>query len=208
MGTSNRTLTKTGGTQLTDYELTVREFLAALRQAGRTAGTIEKYEYRLRTLGSWLAGRGVTAPDGRRTAPSAGALYPLEIYIVAARVDGLAPGVYHYEPVGHRLVPTADGDRIEALAHAALDQRWIGKAAAVLVIAAVESRTARKYGGRATRYVHIEVGHAAQNVLLQATAFGLAAAPVGAFDDRGVKALLALPREAEPLYLLPVGRPR
>ena len=156
---------------------------------------------------AWAA-QGVTAPDGRRTAPSAGALYPLEIYIVAARVDGLAPGVYHYEPVGHRLVPTADGDRIEALAHAALDQRWIGKAAAVLVIAAVESRTTRKYGGRATRYVHIEVGHAAQNVLLQATAFGLAAAPVGAFDDRGVKALLALPREAEPLYLLPVGRPR
>ncbi len=87
-------------------------------------------------------------------------------------------------------------------------ERALAERRTVREFAAVESRTTGKYGGRATRYVHIEVGHAAQNVLLQATASGLAAAPVGAFDDRGVKVLLALPREADPLYLLPVGRPR
>lgn len=171
-----------------------------------TVRSFSKAPIRLADLGqlAWAA-QGMTARDGGRTAPSAGALYPLELYVVASRVQGLVPGVYRYEPASHRLAPVARGDRLEALVAAAFDQRWVGHAAAVLVIAAVPSRTTAKYQARGVRYVHIEVGHAAQNVLLQATALGMAAAPVGAFNDGAVQRALSLPTEAEPLYLLPVG---
>ena len=156
---------------------------------------------------AWAA-QGVLAPSGRRTTPSAGALYPLELHVVAGEVEGLIPGVYHYEPSRHRLDPRAEGDRRKGLAHAALEQLWLERAPAILVIAAVAPRTTLKYGRRGARYVHMEAGHAAQNVLLQAVALGLAAAPVGAFDDRAVQAALALPGDEHPLYLIPVGRGR
>jgi SagB-type dehydrogenase family enzyme len=116
--------------------------------------------------------------------------------------------VYHYEPSRHRLDPRAEGDRRKSLAHAALEQPWLERAPAILVIAAVERRTTQRYGRRGARYVHMEAGHAAQNVLLQAGALGLTAAPVGAFDDRAVQAALALPGEEHPLYLIAVGRGR
>jgi SagB-type dehydrogenase family enzyme len=175
----------------------------------RTVRSFKPAPISLADVGQLLwAAQGVTDPEGLRTAPSAGALYPLETFVVAARVDGLAPGVYRYGPSRHRLAPVIGGDRIGALVHAALDQRWIAPAAAVLVIAAVPGRTTAKYRARGVQYVHMEAGHAAQNVLLQAAALGLAAAPVGAFDDRGVHEALSLPPEAEPLYLLPLGHPR
>jgi SagB-type dehydrogenase family enzyme len=94
-----------------------------------------------------------------------------------------------------------------ALAAAALDQTAVAAAAAVIVVAAVYRRSAGKYGARAERYAVLEAGHAAQNILLEAVALGLAAVPVGAFDDAAVKRALALPQEHEPLYLLAVGRP-
>lgn len=153
----------------------------------------------------WAA-QGVTHA-GYRSAPSAGALYPLELYIVAGKVEGLACGVYKYLPGGHRLTPVRTGELRADLAQAALGQDCVRGAAAVLVFAAVERRTTRKYGARGMRYIHIEVGHAAQNALLQATALGLGAVVVGAFDDQAAKALLGLGAEEQPLYLLPVGRP-
>jgi SagB-type dehydrogenase family enzyme len=155
----------------------------------------------------WAA-QGVTEPGGGRTAPSAGALYPLEVYLVAGAVTDLTPGVYHYEPRRHRLVLTAKGDRRAGVAEAALDQDWVAEAPAILVLAAVQQRTARKYGARAARYVHIEVGHAAQNVYLQALALGLGTTVVGAYRDDPLAGLLELPRQAKPLALLPVGVPR
>lgn len=154
----------------------------------------------------WAA-QGITNADGLRTAPSAGALYPLELYIVIGAVRDLSPGIYHYEPRRHVLIPTGTGDRRRELAARALGQGSVADAAAVLVFTAVERRTTHKYGGRGTRYVHIEVGHAAQNVLLQATAWGLGAVVVGAFDDAGVSGLLKLPQGEAPLYLVPLGRP-
>jgi SagB-type dehydrogenase family enzyme len=150
--------------------------------------------------------QGITDPDGGRTAPSAGALYPLEIYLAAARTQGLAAGVYRYAPAAHELIPVIAGDVSEALAAAALGQQWLAQAAAVFAIGAVEARTTSKYGTRGTRFVHIEVGHAAQNALLQAAALGLNAAVVGAFDDDGVGEHLHLPAGVKPLYLLPIGR--
>jgi SagB-type dehydrogenase family enzyme len=155
----------------------------------------------------WAA-QGVTAPGGYRTAPSAGALYPLEIYAVAARVEKLAPGVYRYDPAGHRLVAIASDDRGGELARAAYGQNWLSAAPLILALTGVERRTTRKYGQRGERYVLLEAGHAAQNTLLQAVALGLGATVVGAFDDDGVRKVLDLEAGERPLYLIPVGRPR
>jgi SagB-type dehydrogenase family enzyme len=152
----------------------------------------------------WAA-QGVTHPEGHRTAPSAGALQPLVVYLVAGNVAGLAPGVYRYQPEEHALVLTQIGDVRVRLAAAALGQASVRDAPAVLVIAAVYQRTARKYGARAQRYVHIEVGHVAQNVYLQATASGLGTVLVGAFDDLKARAVLSLPADHVPQGLMPFG---
>jgi SagB-type dehydrogenase family enzyme len=162
----------------------------------------------LAQLGQLLwAAQGITHPEGLRTAPSAGALYPLELYAVVGAVDGLKPGVYHYRPDEHQLSKVADGDRREPLARAALGQSWIAEAAVVIAFAAIFERTTRKYGERGVRYVHMEVGYAGQNLHLQASALGLGTTVVGAFDDDEVSAVLGLPERTQPLTLMPVGYP-
>lgn len=148
----------------------------------------------------WAA-QGVTRPWGGRTAPSAGALYPLEVY--AATPDAL----YHYLPDGHRAALVVQRDVRPELARAALGQKWVGDAPVVVVIAGVYERTAATYGERAERYVHLEAGHVGQNVLLAATDLGLGAVPVGAFEDQAVRAVLGLAADEHPLYLIPVGHP-
>lgn len=154
----------------------------------------------------WAA-QGVTGPDGFRTAPSAGALYPLEVDVVVGDVDGLPSAIYRYKPDRHELVVSREGDRRRELRAAALGQDCVGAAAAVIALAAVYERTSGKYGERGIHYVHMEVGHAAQNVCLQATALGLGAVVVGAFEDGPVKRALGLARDEEPLALIPVGHP-
>ena len=153
----------------------------------------------------WAA-QGITHLQGLRTAPSAGALYPLEIYVVTGGIEGLAQGVYHYEPRYHQLIKKSDGDLREALARAALSQDWIKNASTIFVFTADYERTTRKYGKRGKRYVHIEVGHAAQNLFLQSESLGLATVVIGAFHDDEVARLLQLPNELQPLLLMPVGR--
>jgi len=150
----------------------------------------------------WAA-QGITHSSGLRTAPSAGALYPLEIYI--ATQDGL----FHYDPQGHRLVKVLENDPRHALYQAALQQECVLEAPMVIAITAVFSRTARKYGeARTPLYVHLEAGHAAQNILLQAVALGLGSVPIGAFNDDQLKVALSLPSDQTPLYLIPVGHPK
>lgn len=150
----------------------------------------------------WAA-QGVTHPDGLRAAPSAGALYPLELYVATAAA------FYHYAPGVHRLDLHSDGDLRPALCRASWEQQFVREAPAVFVIAAVYERTERKYGRqRGPRYVHMDAGHAAENVLLQAVALGLGAVAVAAFRDDQVQQVLSLPREQQPLYLIPVGHPR
>lgn len=149
----------------------------------------------------WAA-QGITAVWGGRTAPSAGALYPLEVYVATPR------GLYHYVPQGHKVIIESQDDLRLKLWQAGLKQDWIREAPAVFVIAAVYERTAKKYGGRAERYVKLEAGHACQNILLQAVALDLGAVPIGAFYDDQVQAALSLPPDHEPLYLIPVGHPR
>jgi len=154
----------------------------------------------------WAA-QGVTGPEGLRTAPSAGALYPLEVDVVVGDVDGLPSAIYRYRPDRHELVVGREGDRRRELRAAALGQDCVEAAAAVIALAAVYGRTSGKYGERGIRYVHMEVGHAAQNVCLQAAALGLGAVVVGAFEDGSVKRVLGLAGGEEPLALIPVGHP-
>ncbi len=149
----------------------------------------------------WAA-QGVTNSRGYRTAPSAGALYPLELYLV----DG--SGIFRYLPEEHSLMPIARGDRKDSLYKAALEQEAVLQAPITLVITGVYERTAVKYGDRARRYVHLEAGHVAQNILLQAVSLGLGAVPIGAFRDQEVQSSLELPADHQPLYLIPIGEPR
>lgn len=157
----------------------------------------------------WAA-QGVTASRGARpglrAAPSAGATYPLETWLVAGDVEGLAPGLYRYDPASHALEKIREGDLREPLAVASLGQAWVREAPAVIVLGAVYERTAARYGERAGRYTHMEAGHAGQNIYLQAEALGLGTVAVGAFRDEEVKRVLGV--SPEPLYLYPVGHYR
>ncbi len=152
------------------------------------------------------AGQGITASAGRRTAPSAGALYPLEMHVVAGKVTGLPPAVYRYQPQDHTLHRIKDGDVRAELCTAALGQSSIKQAPVVIVVSAVYERTTVKYGERGVRYVHMEAGHAAQNISLQAASLDCGTVVVGAFHDDQVGTVLNLPREHHPLSLLPVGK--
>jgi SagB-type dehydrogenase family enzyme len=147
----------------------------------------------------WAAQGLTDPPRGLRAAPSAGGLYPLELYV--ARPDG----VYHYEPQAHALRRVTARDEREALGRAALGQESVLHAPVVIAIVGVVSRTAARYGERSERYVELEAGHAAENLLLEATALGLGAVPVAAFEDDGVRAALGLAGNVTPLYVLPVG---
>ncbi len=149
----------------------------------------------------WAA-QGITDAEGRRTAPSAGALYPLEL-------DAVTPdGVFRYRPEGHLLVQRSSADLRLALRVAASDQASVSEAALVIVISGVASRTSGRYGPRTERYLALDAGHVAQNVLLEAVSLGLGAVPIGAFDDTAVRRVLALADEEAPIYLVAVGYPR
>ena len=150
--------------------------------------------------------QGVTALGGYRTAPSAGALYPLELYVVVGQVRELSPGVYHYRPTEHALVKTLEHDIRRELGEAACEQTWLQHAVALFVLTARAERTTGKYGAHGLRFVHMEAGHAAQNLALEAMALDLGSVAVCAFNGERVRRLLALPQDEEPLYLLPVGK--
>lgn len=147
----------------------------------------------------WAA-QGITETGtGFRTAPSAGALYPLELFVVKS--DGL----FHYIPDSHKLEKLGSSDLRTELMKASLLQKSISEAPVDIVITAIYERTTGKYGSRGIRYVHIEAGHVCQNILLEATALGLGAVPIGAFHDDDVQKVLNLPEEYIPLYIIPVG---
>ncbi len=180
-------------------KLSLEEALAkrhSVREFSSTPLTIEQISQLL-----W-AGQGVTRDWGGRTAPSAGALFPIEIYLLTGEA------LHHYLVKTHSLEPVVQQDLRAKLAEAALRQGSIASAPAVFVICADVSRTARKYGERAQRYVDFEVGHIGQNILLQAVSLGLGAVPIGAFSDAKVKEVLKLPQVLEALYIIPVGYPK
>ena len=147
---------------------------------------------------AWAA-QGQDAHSSYRTAPSAGATYPLELFVVSS--DGL----FHYLPAKHSLEKLTDQDLRAALASAGWGQGFIEAAPLTLVFAAQFARTTKRYGQRGIRYVYMEAGHAAQNVHLQAEALGLGSVAVGAFDDTSVSKVLSLPDYLEPIYLVVAG---
>lgn len=150
---------------------------------------------------TWVA----QGQDGRsryRTVPSAGATYPLELFLVTEE------GLFHYLPAKHALEKLVERDLRSALAVAAWGQGFIADAPLTLVFAAEFARTTNRYGKRGIRYVYMEAGHAAQNVHLQAEALGLGSVAVGAFDDASVSKVLALPENLEPIYMVVVGHCR
>jgi len=153
----------------------------------------------------WAA-QGITSDWGGRTAPSAGALYPLEVYLLAVDVNALPAGIYRYKPDDHALKLILEGDQCQALYEAALSQGAVKDAAAAIVLTAIYERTTVKYDQRGIQYAHIEIGSAAQNIYLQAVALDLGTVFIGAFEDDQVRALLQLSDGETPLGIMPIGR--
>lgn len=205
-------VTEVAGTSLVaDILLPVPEFesttsLESALHDRRSVREFAELPLSLKEVGQVLwAAQGITNERGFRTAPSAGALYPLELYLLVGEVDGLEPGVYKYEPTTHALVWAIDGDLRSDLQASALDQDPIGQAPAVIVIAAAYERTTGKYGEQGIRYVHMEVGSAAQNIYLQAVSLDLGTVLIGAFTDKEIKNLLDMPENEDPLAIMPIG---
>jgi SagB-type dehydrogenase family enzyme len=149
--------------------------------------------------------QGISSDDGFRTVPSAGALYPLEIHLVAGEGSGLESGTYRYFPEEHTLVQEIAGDLRERLSRAALSQPMIKNVPVSIVISAVFPRITSKYGKRGIRYTHMEAGHAAQNLYLLGVELGIGTCAVGAFDDEEVRKVIKLTVHEDPLYILPLG---
>jgi len=143
----------------------------------------------------------------KRAAPSGGALYPADVYVVVGQscVEELTAGVYHYIPSDHSVQKGADGDRRRDIAIASLGQMWMASAPVQFVVTAEYSRITIKYGDRGVRYALIEIGHIGQNIFLQCQAVGLAAGIVGAFNDREVARVLGIETDHEPIIIFPVG---
>lgn len=161
----------------------------------------------LKDIGQLLwAAQGITSHHGFRTAPSAGALYPLEVYIVVGNVSGLEAGIYRYLPHRHALALVQSDDHRGTLSSAALGQGCVREAPAVIVFTGVSSRITGKYGQRGIQYMMMEAGHAAQNVCLQAVALNIAVVPVGAFKEDHVRRILQIDSSELPLYMLPTGK--
>jgi SagB-type dehydrogenase family enzyme len=153
----------------------------------------------------WAA-QGITHPQGFRTAPSAGAIYPLELYVIVGHMVGLPTGLYRYRGREHALERRSPRDLRTEMSTAALSQRPVERAPVSFLFTAVYDRMTAKYGRRGVRYVDMEAGHAAQNLCLQAVALDLKSVVIGAFQDAAVKQIAMLPADEEPLYLVPVGK--
>jgi SagB-type dehydrogenase family enzyme len=183
----------------------------SVEEALKKRRTVRQYANRgldLATVSQLLWGTdGISDPRGYRTAPSAGATYPLEFYLVVGErgVTGLDPGLYHFRPDTHTLKLTLPGDLRAPVARACLHQSWMAEAPVMVVFAAEYRRCMARYGKRGIRYTHMEVGHAGQNLFLQAEALGLVCGIVGAFQDQTLSQVLQLPANHEPLLVMSVG---
>ncbi|MFP4325823.1 MAG: SagB/ThcOx family dehydrogenase [Desulfonatronovibrio sp.] len=189
---------------VTDGEKSVEKAIAQRRSVRGYSGEALALNQVSQIL--WAA-QGISDTRGRfRTAPSAGATYPLEIFLASGRVNGLESGVFRYKPQNHSLDRIMDSDQRDALYAQALQQSAVKDAPAVIIIGGIFERTTGKYGARGERYVYMEAGHAGQNIYLQATSLGLGTVAIGAFDDSGVRKALSLPAEVTPFYLMPLGK--
>ena len=189
-----------------------KEGMVSLEKTITDRRTIRSFSSQPLTLKQWSqllwAAQGITGQGGRkRSAPSAGALYPMDLYALLGKggVEGCKQGIYHYVPARHEALLVHEGDLRKAVARAALSQMWIAEAPLVLMITAEYERVAVKYGKRGIRYAMIEAGHIGQNIFLQAGALDLGAGIVGAFDDDTLTRAMKTPLSHEPLLIMPVG---
>jgi len=185
---------------------------ASVEQAIKHRRTIRSYLSKPLTLEQlsqiFWAAQGITGDRGyKRSAPSGGALYPMDIYGIVGDngVKGLKAGIYHYDPHKHAASLITEGDLRKDVARSSLSQMWMAKAPLNLVITSEYSRITIKYGARGERYAMIEAGHIGQNIFLQAEALGLRAGIVGAFHDKDVNRVMKISRSHEPLLIMPVG---
>ncbi len=184
-------------------EMSVEEAIQKRRSVREYSERPIKLEHISQIL--WAA-QGITDPVRKfRAAPSAGATYPLEVYVVVKNVEGLKPGVYHYNPHQHTLDLIKEGDYSYELYEACLKQEWVLKAQANIVITAIYERTTSRYGERGIRYVHMEAGHVGQNIYLQATALGMGTVAIGAFYDDAVEEIVGAQPNERALYVYPLG---
>ena len=184
---------------LTKGEISLEE--AILKRRSQRSFTKKELSWQEISQLLWAC-QGITAGKSGfrfRASPSAGALYPMEIYLLSKE------GLFHYLPEGNKLEIVSEKDLRHDLTSQAWGQGAIKQAPIDIVICAIYERVTRKYRDRGIRYVHIEAGHIAQNIHLQAVALGLSSVPIGAFDDQGVKKVLSLPEDQQPLYIIPVG---
>ena len=190
----------------------IMEGSISVAQAIRQRRTIRNYSSQILQVDQlaqllWSA-QGLTGSRRfKRAAPSAGALYPMDVYAVVGQnsVVQIDAGVYRYEPRAHMLALVTNQDLRDRVARAAISQMWMANAPINLVITAEYSRVMGKYGKRGVRYAQIEAGHIGQNLFLQAEALGLKAGIVGAFHDKEVAEVMNLPRSHEPLLIMPIG---
>jgi len=188
-------------------EMSVEEAISRRRSRRKYSGEPIKVEELSNLL--WAA-QGITDPVNKfRAAPSAGATYPLEVYVALGKggVEELGEGVYHYDPFEHVLEKLIEGDLSEELCSAAVDQPCVREAPINIILTSIYERTKERYGERGTRYVHIEAGHVGENIYLQAESLSLGTVVIGAFHDEWIQRLLNLPENQKPLYIIPVGRP-
>ncbi len=176
----------------------------------RSVRSFAPYAITLQEVGQLLwAGQGITQADrSLRTAPSAGATFPIELYVAIFNAEGITPGLYQYQCKEHSLIMKKQALPADSLVGVALSQQWIKEASAVIFVCAVPARTSPRYGERTSRYVHIEVGHVGQNIALQAVALKLGTTMVGSFKDVVLATILQLPEGEIPLYTIPVGKPK
>jgi SagB-type dehydrogenase family enzyme len=182
-----------------------------LTEALKDRRTVRSFASRALDLGQisqllWGAD-GTSDSRGLRTSPSAGATYPLDLYLVVGErgVKDLPAGVYHYQVAAQALAPAAPGDVRVAVARASLHQSWMAQAPVLVVITGEYRRCTARYGERGVRYTHMESGNVSQNLSLAAEALGLGAGIVGAFEDKALAQVLKLPPGHEPLLVIPVG---
>ena len=177
--------------------------------------TVRSFSSALMTLDAlsqilWSA-QGITEEGGfKRAAPSAGATFPIEVYFACGdkSVKGLRGGIWRYVPKGHSIARVAPQDVRATLARHSLGQMWAAKAPLTAAIVCDYSRTTARYGKRGVKYVHFEAGSVSENIFLECQAQGLSAGIIGAFDDKAISADLKLPKNLEPLLLMPVGYKR
>jgi len=191
-----------------DGNMSVEEALASRRSRRNFQDKALSMEQLSQIL--WAA-YGITLPmpdrsgGGFRTTPSAGATFPLEVYVAVGNVYGLSPGIFQYNSENHTLIRLSNNDIRQELSNAALGQRMVANAPATIFYTAVMPRITERYGERGIRYAYMELGHSAQNVYLQAEALGLGTVAIGAFDDNMVRAIFSLASGEYPLYLMPIG---